>query len=398
MQYTAMIIPVILFLILVEYLAAYYFGKENYFKFEKSISNISIGIAERFSYLLFAIIYYEIFNWIYIEYAIMEIPNNVFFWIILLLLTDLLWYWYHRFGHEINLLWSAHIVHHQSDDFNFTTAARITFFQAVIRNVFWCVLPFMGFHPNMVITILLVHGGYSFFTHTRMIGKLGFLEKILITPSHHRVHHASNAKYLDKNYGDVFVIWDKMFDTFQEEDEEPVFGLVTPLDSNSFLWQHFHFYFEMYEAISLEKSWIKRFKILFGKPIVINEEHRILARKRFHQESINSNLSPFQKIYLTVQTGLGLLILYLASYNYLILNWIDLTFISLFLFLSLILIGSLIEKKEWNFNLEILRIYIGIFWVFWAMNYDLTICLFLSIIVILFFLPMRKLYDKQINN
>jgi alkylglycerol monooxygenase len=124
---------------------------------------------------------------------------------------------------------------------NYTVSARITTIQAIVRNVFWCLLPLAGFHPAMVMAILVVHGTYSFFTLTQMIGKLGWLEHILITPSHHGVHHASNPKYLDKNYGDIFIFWDKLFGTFQKEEahEKPVYGITHPLKSHSFLWQHF---------------------------------------------------------------------------------------------------------------------------------------------------------------
>jgi len=134
---------------------------------------------------------------------------------LLLLATDLVWYWYHRLGHEINILWGAHIVHHHSEDFNYTVSARITTLQSIVRNVFWSILPFAGFQPGMVIVILVIHGTYSFFTHTQVIGKLGWAEYIFITPTHHGVHHASNPKYLNKNYGDIFVFWDKLFGTFQ---------------------------------------------------------------------------------------------------------------------------------------------------------------------------------------
>ena len=139
----------------------------------------------------------------------------------MLLATDFVWYWYHRLGHEVNIFWGAHIVHHQSEEFNFTVAARITTLQAIVRNVFWCILPFIGFHPNLVMTILVVHGVYSFFTHTQILEKQKWLEYIFITPSLHGVHHASDEKYLDKNYGDVFVFWDKLFGTFQKEEEKP---------------------------------------------------------------------------------------------------------------------------------------------------------------------------------
>ncbi len=114
------------------------------------------------------------------HYALIDLPNQWWVWFVLLLFTDLIWYWYHRFSHEVNILWAAHIVHHHSEDFNYTVSGRITVFQALIRNIFWCFLPLIGFPPYMVITILIVHGAYSFFTHTRIIGKLGFWKTFLL--------------------------------------------------------------------------------------------------------------------------------------------------------------------------------------------------------------------------
>ncbi len=133
------------------------------------------------------------------------------------------------------------MVHHQSDDFNYTVSTRITIFQAVARGLFWSVLPLLGFPPDMIAVFLIIHGVYPFFTHTQLVGKLGWLEYVFVTPSHHRVHHSSNPEYLDKNYGDILIIWDKLLGTFAEEKEEPKYGLTKPLNSYSFLWQHFHF-------------------------------------------------------------------------------------------------------------------------------------------------------------
>ena len=113
--------------------------------------------------------FYQLYYLIYDEYKIFDIPSGVLVWIALILATDLVWYRYHRLGHEVKFFWAAHIVHHHSEEFNFTAAARITTFQAIVRTGFWCILPFIGFHPSMVITMLIVHGAYSFFTHTQLI-------------------------------------------------------------------------------------------------------------------------------------------------------------------------------------------------------------------------------------
>ena len=239
-EYLAFALPAFFLFLWLEYVVVKKKKLKSVYKYESSVSNISIGIAERLLNLFITVSFYNLYVWIYENYRLLNISNAWWIWVVMLLATDFVWYWYHRLGHEVNIFWGAHIVHHQSEEFNFTVAARITTLQAIVRNVFWCILPFIGFHPNLVMTILVVHGVYSFFTHTQILEKQKWLEYIFITPSLHGVHHASDEKYLDKNYGDVFVFWDKLFGTFQKEEEKPRYGLTHPINSYSFLWQHFH--------------------------------------------------------------------------------------------------------------------------------------------------------------
>jgi alkylglycerol monooxygenase len=180
---------------------------------------MNVGVAERLIDLFTAGAFYYFYAYLYEHFALFDIEEGVLLWIALILATDFVWYWYHRMGHEINLFWGFHVVHHTSEEFNYTAGTRITIFQAVLRTGCWAVLPIIGFPPGMITTMLIIHGLYPFFTHTQLIGKLGILEYVLVTPSHHRVHHASNEKYLDKNYGDMFIIWDKLFGTFAQEEE-----------------------------------------------------------------------------------------------------------------------------------------------------------------------------------
>jgi alkylglycerol monooxygenase len=237
-------VPLFVAFMLFEY---YYTRKRGkaYFHFDEAIANINVGIAERLTDLFTTGLFYFVFVWIHEHFALFRIKESALSWILLFLLTDFVWYWYHRLGHEVNLLWATHVVHHQSEDYNFTVSVRITVFQAVARCGFWSFIPLVGFPPHMIAAMLLIHGIYPFFTHTQMIGKLGFLEYFLVTPSHHRVHHSSNPEYLDKNYGDVLIIWDKLFGTFVRETVPPIYGLTSSLKSYSFLWQHFHFFLEM---------------------------------------------------------------------------------------------------------------------------------------------------------
>ena len=156
-NYLAFAIPAFFLFVFIEYKLAWRRKGVPVFKYQSTIANFSVGIAERLLNLFIAASFYQLYNWIYVNYSLFEISDKWYVWIFLLLATDLVWYWYHRLGHEINLLWAAHIVHHQSEEFNLSAAARITTIQAIFRNVFWCILPLLGFHPDMIIVILLAH-------------------------------------------------------------------------------------------------------------------------------------------------------------------------------------------------------------------------------------------------
>jgi alkylglycerol monooxygenase len=355
-NYLAFAIPAFFLFLYLEFALAIHLKKRDVFKYESSISNVSIGIAERLLNLFIAASFYELFDFIHKNYALFQIPNVWWVWGLLIMATDLVWYWYHRLGHEVNFFWAAHIVHHQSEEFNLTVSARITTFQALIRGFFWCVLPFVGFDPVMVAVILTVHGAYSFFTHTQLIPKLGWLEHVLITPSLHGVHHASDEKYLDKNYGDVFTFWDKMFGTFQLEEERPTYGLTHPIKSYSFLWQHFHYYFEILEAMRRANGVGNKLRIAFGHPALLDQDIRPHIEKSFFKTRPNKNYRFKFKKYLNVQVVLSILVLTLLTAFFKDLETADKLFAVTFILLTLINCGALLEQMKWIYYLECFRL------------------------------------------
>ena len=216
--------------------------KKRVFEFSDSLTNLACGILERTIFLLFVVIYYASFTYFYNNYSLVHIPINPFTTVVLFIAVDFLWYWYHRAGHEINVLWAAHITHHQSEEYNLTLSFRVSAIQLIIRMFFWLWLPILGFDPALTTLIIGINGAYQFFIHTRLINKLGFLEKILVTPSHHRVHHGKNKKYIDKNYGGIFIIWDRIFGTFEREVEEVQYGITKPMRSHNPIVTWFHYF------------------------------------------------------------------------------------------------------------------------------------------------------------
>lgn len=297
-----------------------------------------------------------------------------------------MWYWYHRFGHEVNLFWSVHVVHHQSDDFNYTVSARITVFQSAARCLFWAVLPLFGFPPVMITTLLLIHGCYPFFTHTQLIGKLGLVEYLFVTPSHHRVHHSSNPQYLDKNYGDVLIIWDKLFGTFAKEEEPPVYGLTKPLNSHSFLWQHFHFIMEMLVAFKRAATLKGKWNTIFGKPDDIDPRIRSGLERKFSRKEYGLSQTKVLCNYIKLQTVVSLVLLFVVILLEHYFTSLQLVTAAFFIILSVITTGAMLEQRRWIVFLEFARFgLLGIFIYLCYPSYNISILIFSVLTVLLLF-------------
>lgn len=355
LNYIAFAVPFFASFMVLEYYISKRKNKDVH-RFNESVANVNVGIVERITDLLTTGTFYFIFSWLNTNLSIFSIESSVATWVLLFFATDLVWYWYHRFGHTINLFWATHIVHHQSDDFNYTAAARITVFQAVARGLFWCVLPILGFKAEMITVLLLIHGTYPFFTHTQLVGKLGWLEYIIVTPSHHRVHHSSNPEYLDKNFGDMLIIWDKIFGTYAEETVEPQYGLTQSLDSYSFLWQHFHYVLELTVAFRMAKTFRKKVKVIFGGPNDIDYRIRFLLERKFSKKAVDIQYSKKLINAIITKTIVTMVVLF---FTILFSEYITASIMFLltgFIVLSVIVTGAMLEQKKWIFHLEFLRI------------------------------------------
>lgn len=397
-NYLALAIPLFVGFMLLEYFVAKKKGYD-YFQLHNSIANISIGIAERLADVLIAGFFFFVYDTIQKKYGLFHIESNVAWWILIFLLTDFIWYWYHRLAHEINLLWMVHEVHHQSEDFNYTVSTRVTIFQAIVRTCFWAVLPLLGFPAEMITSMLLIHGLYPFFIHTRVIGKLGILEYILVTPSHHRVHHASNEKYLDKNYGDVLIIWDKLLGTFQkeEEEEEIVYGLTKPLKSYSFLWQHFHFAIEMILAVRTKKTFIEKLKIVFGKPEKIDPGLRAEAEKIFRVKQAPDTIDEPLNKYVVFQILFLLASLFaFIAFDHTF-STLFKTMYALFVVVTLINCGVILEQKIWVFRVELFRACLLVSVLFFFPQYLITKLLLVTIASVALIVYYRDAKNKYLD-
>lgn len=351
----AFAVPFFIFFMFLEYAISRKRNKKTH-QFNESIANINVGIVERITDLLTTGSFFFIFTWLNKNFSIFTIESNWITWILLFLATDLVWYWYHRVGHEVNLFWAAHIVHHQSEDFNYTAAARITVIQAVARGLFWSILPIIGFPAEMITVLLLIHGTYPFFTHTQLIGRLGWLEYIIVTPTHHGVHHSSNPEYLDKNYGDMLIIWDKIFGTYAEETVKPQYGLTKSLESHSFLWQHFHYFLELIIAVRLAKTFQQKLKVIFGSPNDHDPRIRPFLQRKLSQKVTHISLSDKLIRAIQVKTVTTIVLLFIAILFSKYFTNTTLFLITTFLVLSVIITGAMLEQKRWIFHLEFARL------------------------------------------
>jgi alkylglycerol monooxygenase len=187
-------------------------------------------------------------------------------WVTVFLLVDLAYYWMHRCSHVVHLLWAGHVVHHSSEEYNLPVALRQSALHGLTSWVFYIPLALVGIPAVMFVVAYGLNLVYQFWIHTRVIGRLGPLEWVLNTPSHHRVHHGINPEYLDRNYGGVFIIWDRLFGTFEPERAEPVYGLTSPLASWNPLWANVHVYVQIARSVARVSSWRDRLRVVFGHP------------------------------------------------------------------------------------------------------------------------------------
>ncbi len=238
------------------------------YPFKDLLVNFSISLVDRTVTTLFwNVIMFQAFSFLYQHGTGLRIDMSQWWaWPLAIVLSDFSYYCYHRAGHEIRLFWAIHNVHHSSEHYNFSTSIRLSWLEGFFRWPFWIPLPLLGFSPEASMIAYLAVRLYQVLLHTEAVQKLGFIEYILSTPSHHRVHHGRNPQYLDKNYGGVTIIWDRLFGTFEEEHEEVDYGLVKQLESNNLLWINFHEFLKLGQDLWQAEGFKNKLLYLFGKP------------------------------------------------------------------------------------------------------------------------------------
>jgi alkylglycerol monooxygenase len=258
-------IPMYFVLMGIELIALRFQNGPSY-RLNDTLTNINCGIVSQVTGVFLKILSIGVYTWVYEKYRLFTIENSLIHLFILFVLYDFLYYWAHRYSHEINLFWGGHVVHHSSEEYNLSVALRQSSTQTIWTFSFYLPLALMGFDPVSLVVISGFNLLYQFWIHTESIGKLGFLEKILNTPSHHRVHHGRNPQYIDKNHGGTFILFDKWFGTFEEEKERPVYGITEPVGSWNPLWINGSHYLKILKELKSQSDLKNQLRTLFGKP------------------------------------------------------------------------------------------------------------------------------------
>lgn len=265
MNYVLYAVPFFFLLIGLELLADRWRGRRSY-RTADALSSLSAGVLSTTCGLLtkgVGLLTYSL-AWQHLAWVEFR-ADDLWVWLFAFVFYDFCYYWNHRLGHERNVLWAAHSVHHQSEEYNLSTALRQTSTGFIFGWIFYLPMALAGVPPVVFLGVGAMNLLYQFWVHTRHIPKLGAFEWVFISPSNHRVHHAQNPVYMDRNYGGVFILWDRLFGTFQEElDEEPViFGVTTPLASWNPLWANLQFYVQLWRDAWRTESWRDKLRIWF---------------------------------------------------------------------------------------------------------------------------------------
>lgn len=369
MNYIPFAVPFFFLLIALELLADRWRGTSTY-RLSDALNSLSAGVLSTTSGLLtkgIGLVTY-VFAWQHL--ALFELSaQSAWVWVFAFVFYDFCYYWNHRLGHERSILWAAHAVHHQSEEYNLSTALRQTSTGFLFGWIFYLPMAAAGVPPLVFVSVAALNLLYQFWVHTRHIPKLGWFEWFFVSPSNHRVHHAQNPVYMDRNYGGVFILWDRLFGSFQEElDEEPVvFGVTVPLASWNPLWANLQVYAALWNDARRAGSWWDKLRIWFmrtgWRPADVAARYPQQKPDLATFRKFEVPLSRGRQWYATVQfagyvVG-GTLLLGLGEgwpLPALLLGWACMA-------CGLFVIGAWLENRAWAPRLEGLRLLLNLPWV-----------------------------------
>lgn len=319
MNYILMAIPVFFVLIMLE-LAWTTYKKQDVYRLNDAVNSLAMGIMSRITQILYAAVPFSFYVYFYEDFALFEWQSNVWTWLAAFVLYDFSYYWVHRIGHTMNISWASHVIHHSSEEYNLSTALRQTSVPNVIGWVFYIPLAFMGFPPEILVAVGSLNLLYQFWVHTQAIDQMPrWYEFIFVTPSNHRVHHAKNKMYVDKNFGGVF-LWDRLFGTFQPElkEEKVIFGISTQLASWNPVWGNLHFLAALCQDAWRTKSWKDKFTLWFRRtgyrPADVEAKYPVVKSNQV-VDKYDTPLTLSAKLYVIVQLTVISLGIFVMMHN-----------------------------------------------------------------------------------
>lgn len=366
-----------------------------YLRLNDAIGSLSAGIVSRVMDIVHKLIPLSLYVLVYENYGLFTLPENTVVWVIAFIAYDFFYYWNHRLGHELSVLWAAHVVHHSSEEYNLTTALRQTS-GSVFSWIFYLPLAVVGVPPLILLTVGALNLVYQFWVHTRHIGRLGWFEWVFVTPSNHRVHHAQNRVYIDRNYGGVFIIWDRLFGSFQDEldSEPPVYGIRGALKTFNPIGANCQVYSQLIRDSWHTKRWADKWRVWFGRtgwrPLDVTRAFPIEKKPLSEFKKYDPKLSCIMKRYCFVQH-----VALLGFTLFLLLEFSHLTPIEQLFFAVMIVFASVT-------NAMLLDISKFALWVDLARQFGLTVgLLFLglpnALVVSMFLVMLASLLTASLN-
>jgi sterol desaturase/sphingolipid hydroxylase (fatty acid hydroxylase superfamily) len=381
MDLIALAVPFFLVAIIIELLVNWR-KRKGYYRSNDAINSISAGMLDTTLGYFTKVLPMIGWGFALQNLSLFEMPLSWFdaslrglaLWALAAIAWDFLYYWFHRFSHEISILWAAHAVHHQSEDYNLSTALRQTSTGFLFGWVFYLPLFVIGFPLEIVLTVNAVNLLYQFWVHTQLIRSLGPLEHVLMTPSHHRVHHAQNERYIDKNYGGMFIIWDRMFGTYEpESDQEPViFGVRKPLKSWNPFWANLQVYDYLLFDSRKAKRWRDKIGIWFRRtgwrPADVEEAYPKRSSDLSHFEKFDPPVASTVSRYAIAQFVVAIIVILWIGNVYAKEGAQAVLIPCIGLWLLLLSLGLLNEGRASARSLEFLRLFVFVPLLLWLLN------------------------------
>jgi alkylglycerol monooxygenase len=379
-------VPFFFLLIFIELLLEKNKGTD-YYRVNDSINSLTAGVLSRMTGIVKQLFPLTIYVVVYEQLALFQMESSWWMWVTAFLLYDFCYYWNHRLGHEMNILWAAHVVHHSSEEYNLTTALRQSG-SSFFSWFFYLPMAILGFEPLVLITVGSLNLIYQFWVHTRHIPKLGWYEWMFVTPSNHRVHHAQNQIYIDRNYGGVFILWDRLFGSFQEEldAEKPIYGIRKALKSWDPLWANVHVYAQLGRDCWHAKRWQDKLIIWFKRtgwrPADVEQNYPLSKVDLTQFRKFDIPLSLINKWYSLIQYSLMAFVGLLLMMNVSVFTLTEQVLVILFVLYGSISVGLVLENNplaiylEWiKYSLIIvtLMIYTLPVWIEWTLGVSILI-------------------------